>query len=438
MSSRTLDPHRAEAVFADFKPAMSRHEAVLEANRCLYCEDAPCIRACPTAIDIPTFIRKISTDNLHGSARTIFDANILGHSCARVCPVEELCAGACVFNTLHEPPIAIGRLQRHATDRALAEQWTYHSAGADTGRHVALIGAGPASFACAHVLRRFGHRVTIYEKRDVAGGLNTWGVAPYKLRADEALREIEWIMKIGGIEVQYGVDVGTTLSWETLESTHDAVFLGFGLGADGVLAIPGATLPGIEGAVHFIERFKLGKVDLSGVRRACVIGGGNTAVDAVRELRGLGVPEVTMLYRGTEASMPGYAHEWKAGRVESVRARWQVAPKAFIGEEKVVAVELDRLGDDKKPTGMTETIDTDLVLLAIGQEKLGALVGHLPGITLEKGRIVTDDAGQTGRPGWFAGGDCRNGGKEVVNAAAEGQAAARAIHAYLGQKESRA
>jgi dihydropyrimidine dehydrogenase (NAD+) subunit PreT len=427
-----LPKQRSETVFEDFKPAYTPEQAAIEANRCLFCSDAPCVKACPTGIEIPQFIRKIATGNLKGSARTIFDANILGMSCARVCPVEVLCVGDCVYNEMGVPPIQIGKLQRHATDVAFEKDWRFFEAGADTGKHVALVGAGPASLAAAHELRRFGHRCTIYDKREVVGGLNTTGVAPYKMRSDRAADEVAWILAIGGIDVKTGVELGTSVRLDDLRKGHDAVFLGLGLGADTMLEVPGAGLAGIHGAVDFIERFKLGTVDLAGVRRAAVIGGGNTAIDAVRELHGLGVPHVTMIYRGDEAKMSGYAHEWAAAKQEGVHAAWRVQPVAFVGEGRVRAVKCAELDADKRPiAGQEREIEADLVLLAIGQAKLAELVAGLPGVKVDRGRVVVDARQSTGEPGVFAGGDCANGGKEVVNAAAEGKAAARAIHEYL-------
>ncbi|MCA9655971.1 MAG: NAD(P)-dependent oxidoreductase [Myxococcales bacterium] len=424
---------RAESVFTDFKAAYTPQQALVEANRCLFCSDAPCIQACPTGIDIPQFIRKIATANVKGSARTIFDSNILGMSCARVCPVEVLCVGKCVYGEMGVPPIQIGKLQRYATDIAFEQGWRFFTAGPDSGKSVGLVGAGPASLAAAHELRRHGHGCTIYDKRPVVGGLNTTGVAPYKMRADRSEQEVEWVLGIGGIAVESGVEVGKDLAWDELRSRHDALFLGVGLGPDTLMDVPGADLDGIHGAVELIERFKLGAVDLQGVERAVVVGGGNTAVDAVRELRGLGVAEVTMLYRGTEPKMSGYAHEWSAAKDQGVRAHWQAQPVAFEGAGRVERIRCLRLDDRKQPiAGSEHVVEADLVLLAIGQSKLESLLQGLPGLSFERGRVVVDEHQATTAPGVYAGGDCANGGKEVVNAAAEGKRAALAIHAFLG------
>ena len=428
-----LPAERSESVFTDFKPAYSRNQAMVEANRCLYCHDAPCITACPTSIDIPTFIRKIATDNVKGSARTIFESNVLGMSCARVCPVEVLCVGDCVYNHMGVPPIQIGKLQRYATDAAFDGEWEFFEAGPDTGKSIGIIGGGPAGLACAHRLRRFGHAVTIYDKRPRLGGLNATGVAPYKMPADRALDEVDWVLAIGGIEVQTGVEIGTDVTFAELESRHDALFLGFGLGPDSALRGAGEELDGVEGAVDFIERFKLGTVDLEGVERAVVVGGGNTALDVVRELKVLGVPEVTMAYRGTEARMSGYRHEWAAAKVEGVSAAWQTQPTGFEGKGgRVTGVTCLKLDSDKQPVpGSEYVLPADRVYLAIGQSKLGELVSALDGVELSWGRIVVGEGQATGRPGVYAGGDCANGGKEVVNGVAEGRDAAEAIHAYL-------
>lgn len=423
---------RSETAFTDYKLPLSKDQAVVEANRCLFCADAPCIQACPTAIDIPQFIRKISTGNDKGSARTIFEANILGMSCARVCPVELLCVGACVYNHLDAPPIQIGKLQRYATDRAFDEGWRFFEAGAETGKSVGLIGGGPASLAAAHELRRFGHRCTIYEKRDTLGGLNTTGVAPYKMRADRSAQEVEWILGIGGIDVRTGISVGEGVPLAELEQRHDAVFIGVGLGADSMLGVPDEDMDGVYGAVEWIERMKLGRVPARDARRCVVVGGGNTAIDAAREAKGLGVPDVVMLYRGEETGMSGYQHEWLAAKAEGVRGFWRSVPIAFDGEGRVDSVVCVKLDEHKRPIAGSEfVIETDLVLVAIGQSKLGESLKALGGVKIDGGRVVVDAGGRTGRAKWYAGGDCANGGKEVVNAAAEGKTAARAIHADL-------
>jgi glutamate synthase (NADPH/NADH) small chain len=430
--ARDIPAQRGEASFEDFKPPYSAEQAVTEANRCLYCVDAPCIQACPTRIDIPQFIRKISTGNLWGSARTIFESNILGMSCARVCPVEVLCAGACVYNHDESPPIQIGKLQRFATDTAFEKGWRYFEAGPDTGKSVALLGAGPASLACAHELRRRGHACTVYEKREVVGGLNTTGVAPYKMKADRSVEEVKWVLGIGGIEVLTGMEVGGNITLEELEKKHDALFIGLGLGPDRLLPRIPEGLSGVHGAVDFIERFKLGTVDLSGVQCAAVVGGGNTALDLVRELVRLGVPRVELVYRGDEAGMSGYAHEWEAAKVEGVVARWRTLPVSYAGEGAVKGLHCIRLDAQKQPVpGSEHLVEAQLVLLAIGQGKLGALLSPLQGVEVKDGVVVVDAEGATGRRGVYAGGDCANGGKEVVNAAAEGKRAAVAIDRYL-------
>ncbi len=431
-----LDPNRAETVFGDAKPAYSLQQAMHESNRCLYCHDAPCIKVCPTEINIPEFIRKIGTGNVEGAARTIFESNVLGMSCARVCPVEVLCVGDCVYNEMEIAPIQIGRLQRYATDQAFAEGWQFFTAGPDTGKSVGIIGGGPASLAAAHRLRRFGHQVTIYEKSATLGGLNTTGVAPYKLRADDSLAEVEWVLAIGGITIETNVNIPTTHSWAELQKRHDALFLGFGLGPDSWLDLPGKDLNGVRGAVDFIAEMKARPLDLSSVTDAVVIGGGNTAVDAVRELLGLrqapgsALRTITMVYRGGQEVMSGYAHEFAYAKQDGVQVKWHAVPAGYDGTDRVTSVRGTTLDANKQPVAAF-SIPAQLVLLAVGQAKLGDLVAGLAGVVVERGVITTDAHGATGRPGVYAGGDCRNGGKEVVNAVAEGRDAAVAIDAFL-------
>lgn len=430
--NQALPPNRAELVFKDFKKAYDDHQAAVEANRCLYCYDAPCITACPTGIDIPTFIRRIANDNVEGAAKTIFDSNILGMSCARVCPVETLCVGSCVYHNMEQPPIQIGKLQRYATDKAFEAGLTFYEAGTDTGKKVVCVGGGPASLAAAHRLRRYGHQVTIIEKGDYLGGLNTSGIASYKMKAERSLSEVEWVLSIGGIEIRSHQSVPDQVTWDNLRSEFDAIFIGFGLGEDSLLALPGAEAQGIQGAVDFIAQMKLTALDLSAVKQAVVIGGGNTALDAVRELKGLGVERVTLAYRGSEAHMSGYTHEWSEAKREGVEARWRVQPLSFSSENgRVSGVTFQAMDEQKQPiVGQTLSLSADLVLLAIGQGKLGSLATGL-GVEVDRGRIVTDAHGATAMAGVYAGGDCRNGGKEVVNAVAEGNQAAQAIHAFL-------
>ncbi len=433
--SKNLPSDRAESVFADFKPAYTDAQAAAEANRCLYCLDAPCITACPTGIDIPQFIRKIATQNLYGSAKTIFDSNILGMSCARVCPVEVLCVGDCVYNRMGQPPIQIGKLQRYATDAAFEGGWEFYEAGEPTGKKVALIGAGPASLACAHRLRRFGHDVVIFEKRPVPGGLNTTGVAPYKMKADRSLDEVEWVLGIGGIDIRHGVEVGRDVPLADLERDFDAIFIGIGLGPDHHLGVEGEGLANVEGAVAYIERLKLEKLDIQDIKSAVVVGGGNTALDAIRELAGLGIPEVTMIYRGTESGMSGYQHEWKVAKLDGIRGAWQTQPIGYVGDgTKVTGVKCVKLDEKKQAiAGSEHVIAADLVLVAIGQAKLLSELAGLDGLRMDKSRLIVDAQGFTGRPKWYAGGDLVNGGKEVVNAAAEGRDAAIGIHAFLSE-----
>lgn len=431
--NNTLPKDRAEQVFEDFKKPYTDRQAAVEANRCLYCYDAPCITACPTGIDIPTFIRRIANDNVRGAAKTIFDSNILGMSCARVCPVETLCVGSCVYNHMESPAIQIGKLQRYATDAAFEAGWDYYEAGEDTGKRVVCVGGGPASLAAAHRLRRFGHHVTIIEKGHYLGGLNTTGIASYKMKSDRSLSEVEWLLSIGGIEIRSGVSVPDQTTWDDLRAEFDAIFIGFGLGEDSLLSVPGADAEGVQGAVDFIAQMKLTDQGLKGARDVIVIGGGNTALDAVRETKGLGADRVTLAYRGDESKMSGYAHEWAEAKLEGVVASWRSQPIAFEVEDgKVSGVTFQMMDEHKQPiAGVTKTLPADLVLLAIGQGKLGELTAGLDGLVVEWGKIVTDDDGATGAAGVYAGGDCRNGGKEVVNAVAEGDQAAQAIHTFI-------
>jgi glutamate synthase (NADPH/NADH) small chain len=417
---------RLETQLRDAKPNYTSGEAVAEATRCLYCHDAPCVTACPTGIDIPGFIRKIATDNVRGSAQRILSSNLLGYSCARVCPVEVLCVGACVYNDWHRTPIAIGRLQRYAVETTLANGRTaLFTKAAPTGKKVACIGAGPASLAAAGYLALEGVAVTLFEKRKLAGGLNVTGIAPYKMHAADAALEIEFVRGLG-VTIRDGVEVGKDVMAADLLRDFDAVFLGAGLGSDSRLGIPGEDGPGVIGATAWIERMKLEPgFQLGTVRRAIVVGGGNTSLDAARELAQLGVPEVTLVYRRTVAEMPGYAHELAAARREGVRVAERAVPQEFVRDDNGVLAAL-KLQDGR-------LIPCDLAIVGIGQSKLRALAEQLQGVEVDaKGVVQADPAtGCTGNPRVFAGGDVL-GGELVVTAVQDAKRAVRAICAALG------
>ena len=418
---------RLEAQLPDAKPTYSPGEAVGEANRCLYCHDAPCVTACPTGIDIPGFIRKIATGNVRGSAKRILSANLLGYSCARVCPVEVLCVGACVYNGWHRyPPIQIGRLQRYAVETTLQQDGaTLFEKAKPTGKKVACVGAGPASLAAAGYLALEGVEVALFERRKLAGGLNLTGVAPYKMHAEGAMLEVDFIRSLG-VTIREGVEIGRDVAAAQLLADFDAVFIGAGLGADSKLGIPGEDGQGVTGATAWIERMKLDPgFKLAAASRAVVIGGGNTAIDAARELKRLGVPDVVVVYRRGASDMPGYRHELELAHKEGVRLMERAVPKEFVRDSggRLTGLALDG----------GRQVTCDLAVVAIGQAKLRELAGQFPGVATDaKGCIVVDEAtGRTGNPKVFAGGDAL-GGELVVTAAQDAKRAARAICALLG------
>lgn len=430
MAATPID--RLEQRFEDKAPPLSATEAVYEASRCLYCHDAPCIPSCPTSIDIPTFIRKIGTGNLRGAARTILQANLLGASCARVCPVEVLCESTCVYEAWGRPPIPIGRLQRYAMTGGASPDLL--AKAAPTGRSVGLVGGGPASLACAGTLALAGHRAVIYEKRSIPGGLNSTGVAPYKMRLEAALAEVAFVEALG-VEIQTGIEVGVDVSADELLARHDAVFLAPGLGPDSALGVPGEDGPGVVGAVQWIERLKTEPgFAVDGVRAAVVVGGGNTAIDAAHELCGVGVPSVTMVYRRSRDRMSGYEHELDAARNGgTVLVDGAAVTEILRDHGRVTGVRVVE-AEDGRPTAHEFGVwPADLVVLAIGQAKLRDVASLFPGVTCDAGgRIVANrETGATGHPKVYAGGDARNGGREVVHAVAEGQRAARAIDSSL-------
>jgi dihydropyrimidine dehydrogenase (NAD+) subunit PreT len=433
---QALPGERTEDDLGDHKPLYSDAEARAEADRCLYCADAPCIKACPTSIDIPTFIKKIASDNVRGSARTIFEQNILGYSCARVCPVEVLCVGSCVYTGWHRTPIAIGRLQRYATEKATREaERPMFVPKAKTGKKVALIGAGPASLACAAELAMNGHAAVVFEKRDVPGGLNTTGIAPYKLHAQDALHEVDWVVSLG-VEIRTGIEIGKEVKGKALLDEYDAVFVGVGLGADSKLGLRDEEGPGVYGATAWIEAMKLAKKGGLDLGRVLVVGGGNTAIDMARECAQLGARSVTMVYRRGTREMSGYAHELQGARKEGVALLTDTVPVGFERGEnrRVTGLRVASTQAGKAVHGTEHIIDCDTVGIAIGQSKIKALAEELPGVALDgRGCVIADPkSGRTGNPKVYSGGDCINGGKEVVNAVADGRNAARDMMKRFG------
>jgi dihydropyrimidine dehydrogenase (NAD+) subunit PreT len=420
------------ARFADLHPPLEKTAAVTEALRCLYCFDAPCMGACPTHIDVPKFIKKIASGNMEGSAKTILEANILGASCSRACPVQVLCEGACVMHRYNKQPIEIGRLQRFAMDalHASGDPLPF-TPGADTGKRVALIGGGPASLACAAELRRRGVRAEIFDARPLPGGLNTYGIAEYKLPLAESLREIDMLAQLG-VEFHFDTMVNAAKLAE-LEASYDAVFLGMGLGAIHKLGVAGEELEGVTNALDFIAGYKSGTLkDVPS--RVAVIGAGNTAIDAANAAVRLGAKEVHMVYRRGSEQMSAFGFEYEHARQEGVRFLWHVTPVKVVGEKKVEALELARLESAEDGSLVPKAdqhilLEVDLVVLAIGQgthaEFVSAAAGKDSGkVRLERGRIVINrETGQTSNPKFFAGGDCTNGGREVVDAVADGKRA---------------
>jgi dihydropyrimidine dehydrogenase (NAD+) subunit PreT len=423
-----------ERLFPEIHPPFEPQEALLEANRCLYCFDAPCTAACPTHIDVPRFIKKIAQGNLDGSALTILDANILGASCSRVCPVEVLCEGACVYHRFNKQPIQIARLQRRATEHFLGKFATLpKTALTQRQEKIACIGAGPASLACAAELRLRGFPVTIFEARALPGGLNTHGVAEYKLRPSDSLREIEMIRSLD-VQFRFGHEIRGESGLADLEKEFSILFIGTGLGAMHKLNIPGEDLPGVVNALDFIEGYKT-KGNLSVGRRVAVLGGGNTAIDAARAAVRLGAEAVHVIYRRGEEQMSAFSFEYHQAKQEGVRFDWWALPVVIGSSEasgkvsflECVRVELTN-GRLNKVPGTAFVLPSDMVILAIGQSSLLEFLKDCRGIVLQNGCVRIDrETGRTSHPRFFAGGDCVNGGREVVDAVADGKRAAVAI-----------
>ena len=429
--------------FSDATPPLSAQQAVLESERCLYCYDAPCATACPTHIDVPSFIRRISDGNLRGAARTILEANPLGGMCARVCPTENLCEAVCVRHTQEDRPVAIGRLQRHAVDALMASpKPQLFQRAAVTGKRIAVVGAGPAGLACAYTLARHGHDAVIFDARPKAGGLNEYGLARYKTPGEFAQAEIDWLLEIGGIEIRNHWKLETLAQLNALRTEFDAVFLGMGLGSTAQLGIPGENLDGVQDAVEFIATLRQTQ-DLATLpvgRRVIVIGGGMTAVDAAVQSKLLGARVVHLVYRRGPESMSASRAEQEWAQTNGVVMHHWLAPEAIVGHTTTEAaghVAAVRFAEQKQvdgklqATGRTLTWEADTVLKAIGQT-LGNPLLVEAGLTLQGGRIATTDEGKTILDGVWAGGDCRAGGLDLtVEAVEHGKRAALSIDATL-------
>ncbi len=459
-----LSNEQIERNFAEINPPLNQAEAILEANRCLYCYDAPCTHACPTHIDVPSFIKKIASGNLLGSARVIFDANPIGASCARVCPVEVLCEGACVEKTLVKKPIEIGRLQRYATDYAMQSGRRIFEKGEPNGKSVGIIGSGPAGLSCATYLARLGYAVTVYEKKSLAGGLDTYGMAEYKMSQKDSLDEVNLVADLGvefklnceivavsepsaladGLssgKIQLSVksndtnpDIHPSANADGSDFSHDAIFLAVGLGATNQLNILDENIEGVYDALEYIERIKTrdwqsvptGKI-------VAVIGAGNTAIDAVTQAKRLGAERVLMIYRRTEKDISAYQYEYELAKKDGVEFVWQAAPIAITAGENG-----SRLNLRCEKTGAVNQIfdvPCDIILKAIGQRKQTGFFQSIGITTDEKGRVVINDLMQTSNPKIFAGGDCVNGGAEAVDASQMGKIAAGGIHFRLSGEQ---
>ncbi|MCU7551868.1 NAD(P)-dependent oxidoreductase [Chitinophagaceae bacterium LB-8] len=433
--------------FSDIHPPFeTRDAALVEANRCLFCYDAPCTKSCPTGIDVPKFIKQITTDNIKGSAHTILEANIFGAGCSRVCPVEKLCEGACVYNLMEEEPIPIARLQRYATEKAMKEKWQLFDRLPSTGKRVAIVGAGPAGLSCAHVLSRQGVEAVIYEKELKGGGLMTYGVAAYKVTPEFCADEVDYITSLGGIEIKYNKALGRDFTLFDLQQKYDAVFLGIGVGEARQLHIPGEQSEGVVDAIEFIHQLRSNPYAQIPVGdKVAVIGMGMTAIDAATQAKRLGAKEVTLVYRRTKAEMPCTEEELDLAMLDGCNVIWLAAPKEIIGEKgKVNALvcSVMTLGPADASgrrfpvdSGQTFMLEVDMVIKAAGQMPFTELVTNN---LLENngGKIEVTEKTKTNLNGVFAGGDCVNGGKEVVDAVQAGKEAAQAILKYLQSDES--
>jgi len=435
-----LSAKEYEKNFAELKPALTPVAATAEANRCLYCFDSPCMTACPTHIDISTFIKKISTGNMKGSAKTILSSNWVALTCAKACPVNVLCEGACVYNDKGEKPIQIGKLQRHVMDWYVEKGMpSLFTPAPKNGKSVGIIGAGPSGLACGAELSLMGYDVTLYDANKKPGGLDTHGIAPYKMKQQDSLNEVTMIQKLG-VKIKSNVLVGKDISIEELEEMHDAIFIGIGLPNPTKLMVTGEDIKGVHDALNFVEQVttrnwknvKVGK-------RVAVIGAGNTAIDAATEAKRLGADEVYMIYRRGREQMSAYDFEFELAKSDGIKFYFHSQPKRIIGKKTVEALECVKtkiVNGKLKPIPKSEfKIPVDMVIKAVGQNIDESFLSKIPKLKMNDGMVVVNQKTyQTANPKYFAGGDCINGGKEVVNAAYDGKQAAHGIDQWLFSK----
>jgi dihydropyrimidine dehydrogenase (NAD+) subunit PreT len=446
LESMTVLTQHPTSVYEELTPPLTAVAALLEADRCLECggpyAEAPCVVSCPAGIDVPAFVAAIARDEPDEAARIIFAENLLGGTCARVCPVELLCEGACVLIHQGQKPIQVGRLQRFASDHAFASGIPLRRRAPFNWLRVAVIGAGPAGLACAGELASLGYAVTVYDERLDPGGLVRYAIAPYRLQAEPLASEARVLAELG-VSFELGMAIDSPEALSAVAEDADAVVLAVGMGPDADVHYPGEGLPGVWDSLPFIEAIKTGKPPDVGDSVA-VVGGGNPAVDVAREARRLGAADVTLLYRRTQAEMPAYPQEVLEAQEEGVHLEWLTVPLRFVGSERLEAVECRRarLGDPdesgrRRPQeipGSEFLLPVDTAVKAIGQRPRAEFLAWVDGLTLEHGAIPVDPVtGATANPKYFAAGDATNGGATVVEAVREAKIAARGVHEYLGR-----
>ena len=441
IKSHRLSKKEIDDNFSDLHAPLSAIEALIEADRCYFCYDAPCTKACPSDIDVPGFIQSIRSDNLTGAAEKILSENIFGGMCARDCPTEELCQLACVRNDHEQKPVEIGLLQRYATDSVLNNGVQLFSRQENTGKSIAVVGAGPAGISCAHRLAVLGHKITVYDAKDKLGGLNEYGIAAYKTPNDFAQQELDYILDIGGITIETGMQLGKQINLESLQEKYDAVFLGCGLGSVNKLNLDNEDISGVIDAVEYIANLRQtnNKDELMVGKNIVVIGGGMTAIDIAVQSKLLGAEQVTIAYRRSKKIMAASEYEQALAKKHDVQIQYNMSPKRLIADESnVSAMEFDVMKPQKngslKTSGENITLKADVVFKAIGQKLVTEGLPENNSLEIEKGRIVVDEHRKTSLSKVWAGGDCvLDGDNLTVSAVQDGKLAAISINETLTQ-----